>query len=365
MTINEFLSSPEAFLPKSRKPGDFADYYESITNNYFSLLSNFDDNGAISSKIIENISVSVQIRDAVLKSIRQYLNGHPSAAYASLKKVVKSNASLFSKLISKPVEIEYLKNLYRIRIIDDHFFDRREMFHIPFDLRHLVKSQRYSIPGFPSLYLSSSIYTAWKELSCPDLNKMAVVRVEPTEKVKFLNFGCPPLYLAQNDIDYYNRLNPVLNSEFGLLASQIIAWPLLAACSISVLEKNAPFKPEYIIPQLVLQLIRNNVFGNDVHGVRYFSTKYGNKYHSVKLGSNFVFPVKASQPSGLCANLQRLFYLTEPISWQLANVVTAEFDATKTNDGGIEIITGVPFSYQSTQFARVEVNLIEQTATPL
>jgi len=200
MTLNELLSSSEASLPKTRGAGDYAVYYKQITDNYFSLLNKLSGNGrSISSKIINNIPSSIKIRDAVFESIQQYLNGSPSNAYAKLKNVVKSNATFFQSLVSKPVDISYLKNMYRIRGVESHFFDRSEMFHIPFDKRHLVKSQRYSIPGFPSLYLSSSIYTAWKELLCPDLNKIAIVRIEPTQEVKMLDFGCPPLYLAQND----------------------------------------------------------------------------------------------------------------------------------------------------------------------
>lgn len=362
MTLNELLSSPEASLPKTRENGCFYNYFKKITDDYFLLARKLNADGDISSKIKDNIPVSIEIRDVILKAIQNYLNGNPSATYINLKSIIKNNFTLFQELVSKTIDTDYLRNLYRAREIDDHFFSKNEMFHIPFNLRHLVATQRYSIPGFPSLYLSSSVFTAWKELSCPDLNKLVVVRVQPTQKVKFLDFGLPPLYLAQQDIDWYDR---AVTNFSGLLASQVIIWPLLAACSISVLKKKSTFKPEYIVPQIVLQLLRNNVFGKNIHGIRYFSTNYGNKYHSLTLGSNFVFPVKNSQPSGLCPDLIKLFHLTEPISWQLANTATSEFDATKTNDGGIEVITGIPISYRTTQFARVEVNLIEQAATSL
>ncbi len=33
-----------------------------------------------------------------------------------------------------------------------------EMSHIPFELNHLVSNERFSISGFPSLYMGSSVY---------------------------------------------------------------------------------------------------------------------------------------------------------------------------------------------------------------
>lgn len=367
MTLNEFLLSNEASLPKTRIVNDFAEYYKQITDEYFLLLRSVDRSGSISSKVLDEISVSVDIRDSILNSIIHYQNGHPSSAYEALKDMVLKHADLFQHFVSKPIDLGSHTFLYRLRTLESKSFDREDMFHIPFEKRHLVKTQRYSIPGFPSLYLSSSIYTAWKELSQPDLNRIVAVRLEPVSDVKFLNFPVPPQYFSQQrpDMNTYDKMNPSLNGLFNFQSTQIIAWPLLAACSVSVLEKDSPFKPEYIIPQIVLQLVRNDVFGSDIHGIRYFSLHFGKKYHSLTLGSNFVFPVKNSQPSGLCPVLKSLFNVTVPISWQLANIVTDEFDKTKTAPDGIELIPGIPVSNQTTQFARVEVNLIEQKASPL
>lgn len=366
MTLHDFLSLPEVALPLKRKSGDIARFYKEVTDKYFAQLSKLDRGGNISAKVLDEVAMSYEIRDLVLKSFTQYLDGHPGLAYEALKNMVEKHIDLFRRFVSKPVNLEKHTYLYRLRLLEEESYSRKDLFHIPFDKRHLVKTQRYSIPGFPSLYLSSSIYTAWKELGCPDLNKVVAVRMEPTSRVTFINFPAPPQYFTQQgDMNNYDRMNPSLNVSFNYQTAHIIAWPLLAACSISVLERNAPFKPEYIIPQLVLQLVRNNVFGNDIHGVRYFSLHFGNKYHSMTLGSNYVFPVKKSQTAGHCRVLKGLFKVTEPVSWQLANTVTDEFDKSKAASDGIEIIPGTLVSNQSTQFARVEVKLIEQNALPL
>ena len=63
-------------------------------------------------------------------------------------------------------------SFYRIRIHKTNFtLSQQEFFHIPFNLRGKVKTQRFSIPGFPSLYLGTTIYVCWEELNRPNINE--------------------------------------------------------------------------------------------------------------------------------------------------------------------------------------------------
>ncbi|MFW1494652.1 hypothetical protein ACEV9S_24505, partial [Vibrio parahaemolyticus] len=48
-----------------------------------------------------------------------------------------------------------------------------------------------------------------------------------------------------------------------------MTWPLIAACSIRVKNPSDNFKPEYIIPQLLLQWARDY---KSIDGIRYTST---------------------------------------------------------------------------------------------
>jgi hypothetical protein len=51
---------------------------------------------------------------------------------------------------------------------------------------------------------------------------------------------------------YYNTRNrPV----YDLVVAHAVCWPLIAACSIKVKNPGANFKPEYVVPQLILQWI--------------------------------------------------------------------------------------------------------------
>ena len=50
------------------------------------------------------------------------------------------------------------KAFYRMRNSQEYVqYEKNEMYHIPFDKNYLVGNERFSITGFPTLYLSSYI----------------------------------------------------------------------------------------------------------------------------------------------------------------------------------------------------------------
>ena len=58
---------------------------------------------------------------------------------------------------------EELINLYRMRISKETL-SKEKMFHVPFNMREKVSSARFSIPGFPCLYLGTSLEVCWNEI---------------------------------------------------------------------------------------------------------------------------------------------------------------------------------------------------------
>lgn len=45
-----------------------------------------------------------------------------------------------------------------------------------------------------------------------------------------------------------------------------VCWPIILACSLLVSDNQATFKPEYIVPQLVLQWVTSQ---ENVDGIQY------------------------------------------------------------------------------------------------
>lgn len=147
--------------------------------------------------------------------------------------------------------------LYRIRtgIIRQEKDADGEMFHIPFEKRYLVSTQRFSIPGYPALYLAGSFFTAWCELDKPRLDNLTYVFFRPKNPLLFLDLGLP-----------YND-NPALWEKYSLF----VTYPVLMACMTRVKYQNAPFKPEYLMPQLMMKLVREHT--KVFRGISYVSNK--------------------------------------------------------------------------------------------
>lgn len=58
------------------------------------------------------------------------------------------------------------------------------MFHIPITMRRQVGTERYSIPGYPCLYLGNSIYVCWEEMNRPLMSSCWVSRLKNTEELE-------------------------------------------------------------------------------------------------------------------------------------------------------------------------------------
>jgi hypothetical protein len=372
LTIIDFLNIPIFYLPKERDPakdGDLVEYIKSTNKVFLDAVDKIDTDDEVGKHVLADLTKVRDLCAAIEKAIEEYFNGHPQLAYGTLCEKIREMSPELEKLVQQTGDPTFHDNLYRIRVLEDRVFEKKEMFHIPYNLRHVVKTQRYSIPGFPSLYLSSSLFTAWKELGTPDLNKIVAIRVNLSEPIKILDFGNSPQYLAPLYNVIYQKPGeaprPNKPRAIEYMSSYIKCWPLIFACSIAVLEKNGSFKPEYIIPQILLQAVRNNEVGVDIDGIRYLSTHVDQYLHAIHRSCNYVFPVKSNAKSGLCSHLKSKFSLTEAISWQLANAITDSPDKTLIQGIQIELLKGVLTPYAETDFGRMEARLLGLTATKL
>jgi hypothetical protein len=260
------------------------------------------------------------------------LLGDPGRAYAIISNVLNSTkvAPQFNQLFSRKLDpnskdtYDPFDQLYRMRPMKDWDINKGappklELFHPPFDKRHVISTQRYSIPGFPCLYLGGSLSICWKEFNCPDFSNLYIsrFRIKPSNSgkkvtIKLLDLGWRPSTWAAC-IDYYaNKEMPRLLLDF--IVANALCWPLIAACSIRVKKAEAPFKPEYIVPQILLQWIMREK--PDIDGIRCFSIKEIKYAGNIKDDENYVFPTRVIKESGYCSRLKGLFVMTDPVSVQ-------------------------------------------------
>ncbi|HSZ24282.1 MAG TPA: hypothetical protein VK766_01115, partial [Cytophagaceae bacterium] len=294
--------------------------------------------------------------EGIKKSIDLYLGGYPFDAYSELK--TSFDMSIFSHLMDGVLPID--SNLYRLRKEKGAYsLTQKELFHIPFNEIIKVSTQRYSIPGFPSLYVSNSVYVAWEELGRPTPDQVQACLLKNIKPITFFDLTTD-IYLGD------------LTLSPEELWRSLMVWPLIASCSIKVLSRDAAFKPEYIIPQLILQIVRKE---DKWDGVRFSSTRIDLTKMKKAKGRfyNFVLPVKENKNYGYCEKLNKLFEMTQVIPWQIADVfaksrgtfIGSTDKSILYEITSIELIPGKPSAYKYSIFGTLEEELCLMTPTKI
>ncbi len=285
------------------------------------------------------VSYIKDICDGLIETVKIYDKGLPSAAYEAFDKVMK-------RLIKKPIQI-YQKSgwtdafdkydplrLYRVvNVNEDTIYPRSRVFHTPYNLRSKVSTSRYSIAGYPSLYLGTCVDLCLKELKCNPQRKLSLCsrfQIDRNSNRNDYQIGVIELAIKPQDFfeenykhknleDNNDRINKGRYIEPDLLinndvrVSYLLWYPLIAACSFIRAHKSDPFAPEYVIPQLLMQWLRSwNENNNELFGLRYFSC--ASKLAS-DMGFNYVFPTSGEEHSKIenyCKVLVDSFMISIP-----------------------------------------------------
>lgn len=357
MNAIDFFDSDIMELPKERNTDDFQAYMDQLFKHYLIEVQSLDASDQLANLILKQKKKINDLCDGIKSTVGYYFGGSPYDAYKQLYESLQSIKSHINNLLVNKDISGVIGNLFRIRLGTNRLFSKEEMFHIPFEKRHIVKTQRYSIPGFPCLYLSSSVYVAWEEMLKPDYGQIQISRLEPVHEsnINVLDFGWRPAQLAA-----LIKSKPGKNEQF--IISQAVCWPLLAACSIKCKFPDDTFKAEYIIPQLLLQWIRNT---QKYDGIRYFSMHVKNYYGEPSFYQNFAFPVQTLNANGLCKTLASKFRITDPVAWQVATAINKAPNHSKIPQTQIEIIQGLPVGYHITDFGYIQALLSQLSAHSL
>ncbi len=314
MKIKQLLDDSLLILPKNWKELGYKSYYECVINEgskYLELLTELDESefncndnflGELSKRHL--IEASREFYQAIYKTLQAYFNeGNPHKAYNVFDQSIKEGSF---KSLSFYFDYSYLYPInYRIRFSKTSL-TAKDLFHVPFELRNIINSNRYSIPGYPTLYLSNSVYLAYKELDRPDFENLFVSKFQHSQWL-----GNVETLLNMTNVISWNEID----DQFKYL----VRWLLIMSCTITVGFPDSPFKPEYVLPQIILQWVKNNinVGSKKVIGVKYSSTKINERssYHSGHF-FNTAIPIHQSGKEGFCEKLAKQFNLTQPISFK-------------------------------------------------
>lgn len=240
-----------------------------------------------------------EINELILSAVECYLNGMPSKAFKQISKLITkyyNNLSVEDKDIIG----------YRIVQLDDNkLYNRKRVFHIPFSLRKRIGTNRYSIPGYPCLYLADGFDGCFNEIGYNPVNNYIVSKFKSDKKMKILDLSVNPNQIV------FDSSNKIEGEQLRYSCfNYIYSFPLIIACSYIRSEPNLPFAPEYIIPQLLLQCFHERKNKFKIDGIRYLScnTNINNEVR------NFVFLTEYNNKSQLdyCEKLSEIFSFTAP-----------------------------------------------------
>ncbi len=316
LSLDQLLDHPLLTLPLDWNKEGYKSYDDAVNRigqSYLELLGLLDESaitgsaeyiGELDKKSL--ILVTEKVLEAVSRSLRFYLQeGNPYLATEALRE-----AFVFKKDLPHAEQPNFCigtyplyPRQYRLRITNA--CDPWGIFHVPFEKRQWVESSRYSIPGHPTLYMSRSVLTAYSEMGSNPYEKTFVSEYRFTAKD----------HHSEYLVDMMNR---PASDDLGDIYRYLARWPLVMACNIKANEPERPFKPEYVLPQMVFQWVKTKykIGGRPIVGVLYPSTKVSKTdQHLLEYHANTAIPARNVSLTGHCPVLGSMFNWTAPYSF--------------------------------------------------
>ncbi|ECJ1105350.1 hypothetical protein FM808_09725 [Salmonella enterica subsp. enterica serovar Newport] len=302
---------------------DFHSKCEKFKDCLKEYLTNNDK--ILAHRVRSRLKVIQSLQDGIINCLECFLTGDIKSAYDCFELMIKPQfISRHIKNICIPLTemCNSQRPLFRVRKSDRPLSTRKDIFHIPFNQRHLVRAQRYSVAGLPCLYLGTSLYICWREMDKPDFDKLYIssfITDKEDDKSLLLNLSADFLYKTRLFLKRKNAPKPIEKYSTSTMLSYLALWPLILACNYLKKHNDASFIQEYIIPNLLMQWISRDI-NNNIIGIAYRSTKLPANTDSRK-GINVVLPPKARYEDikgyDFCPVLSDKFKFTPPVSWQV------------------------------------------------
>lgn len=337
-TFKRIMKNEDFYLPIRWDGNNFSNTLELLFNKYISQLE------ILSKQQEDNMYISTELTDIkkvcglLVKSVNDYLNGFPSKSYATFNKVMniimRNPLQIYFKSIMEQFDSPSVQDklkLFRVVCVEDNKpYNRERIFHTPYNLRAKVSTCRYSIAGYPSLYLGTSLELCSEEINMDLHRTFALASVFKLErvfeytniKIKVIELGVKPQDFVEteqtNQINNRKISHNLLDSP-DIKSDYLLWYPLIAACSYIRINKKDPFAAEYIIPQLLMQWVRSEMCSmsekecEQLIGIRYFSCA---SEKASNMGFNYVFPTSGKQKSAeqpYCSVLSKSFRTSKPV----------------------------------------------------
>jgi len=362
------INRDELLIPKDYQSEHFPDF---IANQLDRYVKYYKENSQVIFKQVDhlpndydwaNMLESIKkLSQSIKESVNLYFNGDIFKATQVFNNAL--NFILFKEF--NPI-YDVPKNtiFYRSRRDEKRSFDKGDMFHVKFEERNKISTNRYSIPGFPALYLGETTYVCWEESDRYRLRDLWFSRIENKEELKVIK-----IQRFEDLLDEIEKMDNGDNDKLNHLCRYLIIYPLIIACTIKVKDQKNNFTPQYIIPQLLLQYIATFKDADErIDGIMYLSSQVDySKINGVKC-YNYVFPVKTSLKKGFCDQLSKTFHISEPTSLEIEEIIhNPKYPGTHVHQGdstdSIELSNGIKSIYADMSFGRLEQSLALKPVT--
>lgn len=339
MTQFELFEKYRAKLPFAYTESDgFIPSINQILMEYYSDIKKLDEKLLVE-KYEEVIKLYI---DGIMEILNLSYQGLHALAFNKFKELMCDYR--LSQFLQEKIENE--KILYRMRIMENRTsVSFKDMFHIPLNKRGIIKTQRYSSPGYPCLYLGTTINACWEELHRPTLDNCMISALRLERTIKCIDLSLP----NKKEIEKETAEDQIKLTRF------FMNFPLILTCSVKVLNYSDTYKPEYIIPQLLMEYIIDynkdkNYYTQFLFGIFYTSVHINNEFkYSDKEFINWAIPVlEPLSDSQYCPILSEHFTITDP--------TCDEFERIKI--GNLTFLSSEPKSaYEASSFFFLENRL--------
>lgn len=308
MNIKDFKREIEAMFP-CRWGEDFMQDIKNVFAKYIDIVSCLD---GVDTDGLDNVK---HLCSSLMDVVNLYYDGRKGDAFMVFSAIMNGSADfegLFNSIGCVDINPEEFYYRARERKIGEEY-SILNMFHIPLNKRGIVSTQRYSSPGYPCLYLGNSAYACWEEMRRIPFDNLMFSAYKVKYPFKVFDMRVP------SDSDYTSEV----------LVQTIKRIPLMLACSFTVKNTSDVFKPEYIIPQMLVETIISNnrkitqheksaIEPDVIWGVIYTSTHISSDFpYGKKYLENIVLPViESNNPSHYCYCLASLFEISNPSCYE-------------------------------------------------
>lgn len=257
--------------------------------------------------------------DSLIHIIRVYNHAKMDEAY-KLFSTLMEGASIFVNNHPGAVHLINKNDIfYRCKYSDQPALKPiTYFFHTPFELRHKVKSTRFSFNGFPSLYLTNSIVVGYKETRAISMDNFQGVKFQSLYPLSFL------------DLDYTRPSSNLKLSNPTLYDLQLqikgMIFPLLFCCYCIQNDPDAAAPQEYIIPQFLVRWVQEN---NRLYsGIKYPSTRINGLNYEGEFYNLIVPPIEIKD-EGVCDKLKNRLHMSDVCSGSIHKLEIEDFFVTE------------------------------------